>query len=157
MPYKPDERERRREADFRRLGTREPRCAQCGEDDPGPLELTPTGIICRECALRSDGKPATEKHHPAGKSNDRMSISIPANDHRVLSDHQRDWPERTLRNDGSPLRLSAALIRGWLSIARLIIDRTLGWVPAFLEWLDDRLRDRIGDRWWDVLGWEGRG
>jgi hypothetical protein len=62
----------------------------------------------------------------------------------------------TLRNpDGSPLLRAAASIRGWLDTLRLIMERTVGWVPAFLEWLDARLRVTIGVQWWVTLGYEG--
>jgi len=69
---------------------------------------------------------------------------------------QRDWPERTLRNpDGSPLLAAAAAIRGWLDILGLVVQRTVGHVPALLESLDARLRATYGDRWWEVLDMEG--
>jgi hypothetical protein len=75
---------------------------------------------------------------------------MPGNDHRIVSDNQHDWPLDTLRNpDGSPLLRAAASIRGWLDILRLIIERTVGWVPAFLEALDAWLRESLGERWWD--------
>lgn len=68
---------------------------------------------------------------------------------------QRDWPERTLRNpDGSPLLRAAGAIRGWLDVLRVIIDRAVGWIPPFLEWLDERLRAVHGNRWWLAPGWD---
>jgi hypothetical protein len=75
---------------------------------------------------------------------------MPGNDHRILSDYQHDWPLDTLRNrDGSPLLRAAASIRGWLDVLRLIIERTVGWVPALLEMLDAWLRGLVGERWWE--------
>jgi hypothetical protein len=75
---------------------------------------------------------------------------VPGNDHRILSDYQHEWPLGTLRNpDGSPLLRAAASIRGWLDILRLIIERTVGWVPALLEMLDAWLRELVGEHWWE--------
>jgi hypothetical protein len=75
---------------------------------------------------------------------------MPANDHGILSDYQQDWSLETLRNpDGSPLLRAAASVRGWLDTLRLIMERTVGWVPAFLEALDAWLRGSLGERWWE--------
>lgn len=68
---------------------------------------------------------------------------------------QRDWPVRTLRNPhGSPLLAAAAAMRGWLDVLRLILERTVGYIPAFLEELDKKLCERLGNRWWEELGLE---
>jgi len=97
-----------------------------------------------------------EAHHLAGRHNSEITVLIPANDHRILSDAQCDWGDETLRNpDRSPLLKAAAALRGWLDVLTLIIERTVGWIPAFLEWLDAALRREHGDHWWHVLGWEG--
>jgi len=79
------------------------------------------------------------------------------NDHRVADAYKRiDWPEKTLRSpDGSPLLRAAACIRGWLDLLRVVIDRTVGWVPDFLEHLSDWLVTKLGPRWWDDLDWPG--
>ena len=83
-------------------------------------------------------------------------MPIPANDHAVLTDRQHDWPAATLRNlDGSPLLVAAAALRGWLDVLRLLIERTVGWIPDALERLDDALRKHLGPGWWDAVGWEG--
>lgn len=149
-------REIRREAAYERLRTRQPRCQHCRETDPFTLHGEHPDITCYECFARSAGRSTTELHHPAGRRNSRATVPIPGNDHRVLSDIQRDWPERTLRNpDGSPLLAAAAAIRGWLDVLWLIIKRSVGHVPAFLELLDERLRLQYGDRWWEALGLEG--
>jgi hypothetical protein len=82
---------------------------------------------------------------------------VPANDHSTLTHkHQANWPRDTLRNpDGSPLLRAAAATRGWLDALRLIVERTVGWVPSFLERLDAWLRSKLGDRWWEEFaGWQ---
>ena len=150
------EREIREEAAYERLGTRRPRCQHCGEANPFALQGSHPDLTCYECSSRRIDRSPIEGHHPAGRHNSPATVPIPGNDHRVLSDMQRDWPERTLRNpDGSPLLAAAAAIRGWLDILGLVVQRTVGHVPALLESLDARLRATYGDRWWEVLDMEG--
>jgi hypothetical protein len=114
-------------------------------------------LICYECDARNNGKAETEKHHPCGRANDpSFTVAIPTNDHRVLSvDRQVDWPDDTLRNPGaSPLRKASASIRSWLDVLWLLIEHAIGWIPNFLEWLDDQLVERIGSTWATDWGWE---
>lgn len=149
-------REARLELRQRQLGTREPRCHLCGEEDPFALTGRHPEIVCYECMDGGANRSWVEAHHSAGRHNDDATVSVPGNDHRVLSDRQLDWPRETLRNpDGSPLLKAAAALRGWLDVLRLTLERTFVWIPPFLEWLDARLRESIGERWWVALGWEG--
>ncbi len=144
------------EQHLRRLGIRDPRCVNCGETNPAALTGTAPRIICYLCQALAAGRPPTEEHHPAGRNNSPVTVPIPANDHRVLSDMQRAWPESTLRNpDGSPLLVAAAMLRGWLDVLQLIIERTVGRIPPFLEALDRGLRSELGERWWERLDLRG--
>jgi hypothetical protein len=134
-----------------RLGTRNPRCTieGCGETDPRALTGTDPNIVCYEHRQLADAKTWVEQDHRPGQHNHPATTAIPANDHRILSAMQKSWPRDTLRNpDGSPLLKAAACVRGWLDLLRLILERTVGWVPPFLEMLDAWLRERIGDPWW---------
>lgn len=149
--------EERTEARLRALNTRDPRCSHPGCRECNPLALTGTdpNILCREHAADRHESSWTEQHHPVGRRNDPQTVPLPANDHAVLSELQALWPRETLRNpDGSPLRKAAAALRGWLDILRLIVERTVGWIPPFLETLDVWLCERLGPRWWQALGWE---
>lgn len=140
-------------------------CQLCHEEDPRCLrqielgargEERIAGTLCAGCHVQLQGKPPTEQHHPSARSNDTFTVSVPANEHAILTDWQHDWPVATLRNpDGSPLLAAAAALRGWLDLLRLIVERTVGWIPGFLEWLDGVLRSQVADRWWETLGWEG--
>ncbi len=124
------------------------RCA-CGETDPRCLTNTPDGVRCYGCQVEQRGRSSTEAHHPAGRHNLITTVRIPANEHRILSARQQSWPTATLRNpDGSPLLQAAAAIRGWMDVLALILERTVSWIPHFLEALDTWLRDRIDERWW---------
>jgi len=149
-----NDRDRRREAAYERLGTRSPCCQHCGETDPAALTGQYPDITCYDCLARQQGRSPVENHHLPGKANSPVTGSMPGNGHRVLSDWQRDWPARTLRNpDQSPLLGIAATIRGLIDWFRLMIDRYLGWIPESLETLDEILRRLFGDQWWGHLGW----
>jgi hypothetical protein len=141
---------------YQRLGTRKPFCTLCWELNIHVLTGSWPSILCYECERRVRGWTPLEMHHPAGQHNSPATVRIPANDHRFLSHLQNtEWPMETLRNpDGSPLRRAAAAIRGWLDVLRLIIERTVGWVPGFLEKLDGALTSKLGASWWGTLGME---
>jgi hypothetical protein len=151
-----NQQELRREQQLRRLNTRNPDCDVCGESEPAALIKIEGRIICYECKAKALGKSTAEWHHYAGKNNDSFSVPVHGNDHRVLSDYQRDWPTETLRNpNASPLLKAAASLRGWLDILRLLIERILGWIPPFLESLDGHLSSVIGEQWWVNLDLKG--
>lgn len=151
-----DDRDERLEQRLRQLGTRSPRCIGCAEADPFALCGVQPDMVCYECLAIGQGRGRGEGHHVSGQANDpRDVLDLLGNDHRALSAAQARWPADTLRNpDGSPLLKAAAAIRGWLDALLLILDRTVGWVPGFLEWLDSALREAIGPTWWIDLGWE---
>jgi len=123
----------------------------CGETNPTALVASD---CCYACSPRANGKHGVEKHHLAGRANSSFAVPLTANDHRIVTDLQVDWPHETLRNpDGSPLLLAAALLRGFLDVLRLIVERLL-WITGFLERLDHRLGERLGGRWWEDFGWQ---
>ncbi len=158
MRYEPKDEDRRREQAFERLGTRNPICRFCEETDWRTLEGTVPNIICHECAARLAGRTTVEGQHPSGQHNDpEARLPTRGNDHVMWDRGKRDWPERTLRNpDGSPLLKASAAVRTVLDWFRMILERVLGWVPEFLEWLDARLVEMVGRLWWKELGWQGR-
>jgi hypothetical protein len=63
-------REIRRQKALERLGSNNPRCIECGNDDPSCLE----------------------KHHIAGRGYDAETVIVCRNCHRTLSDWQKDHP-----------------------------------------------------------------
>ncbi len=129
------------------------RCESCGEIDPRCLSRVDGEARCYACQQEQAGKSAVENHHIAGQHNSPETVPVPANDHRVLSDRQINWPDKTLRNpEGSPLLMAAAVIRGWLDVLRLIIERTAGWIPAFLEQVDAWLSEHLGHGYWKLPG-----
>lgn len=153
----PGEWERLLEEQYRRLGTRTPRCLEPGCDETNPFAFTGVhpDLLCYEHRLIRAGRDWLEDHHWKGQHNDPLDKSpVPGDDHRVLSGLQQSWPRETLRNpDGSPLLVAAAALRGWLDVLWLMIVRTVGWIPEFLEQLDAWLRQQLAERWWDDFGW----
>ena len=63
-------REKRKQARLQRLGTNDPRCGMCGENDDRCMEL----------------------HHVADFKRDDATVCICRNCHRKMSDDQRDHP-----------------------------------------------------------------
>ncbi len=146
----------RLEAQRRRLGDRNPTCSVpgCTENDAFALTGTAPDVVCYEHRTARQGRDPVEAHHVAGRANDSdLTVPIPGNDHRVLSDLQRDWPIATLRNlESSPLIRAAGFLRGWLDVLWVILTRGVAWIPAFLERLDEFLTNHFGSEWWRTLG-----
>lgn len=146
-----------REARFRALGTRSPRCSVVGCKETDPCALTGTGpeIVCLEHRADEQGRSWIEDHHPAGQRNDAFTVPLPANDHGAISAWQSLWDRETLRNpDGSPLLRAAVWVRGWVEVMRAVIERGLDRIPGALERLDALLVEKLGARWWEALGWD---
>lgn len=142
----------RRETQRQRLGDHAS-CAKCGATNQICLTKKGETVVCYECHKADAGKATVERHHVAGRHNLPDTVPIPANDHRVLSDMQYEWPTETLRNpDESPLLKASATIRGWLDILLLIIHRSMGWIPDFLEEVDAWLREYVNQRYWTLDG-----
>ena len=80
IPLDPDD-ERRRQAAYRRLGSSEPQCIVCGEDDWRCLEL----------------------HHVAGRAYDELGVILCRNCHRKQSD-----PSSNAANPTDPPMLERA-------------------------------------------------
>ena len=131
------------------LGTRTPACA-CGENNPFALTGAAPTISCYECQAVTAGRARIEQQHVQGRHNGPDTIAMLGNDHRVADTFKRlDWPETTLRNpDADPLVRAAGYLRGWLDLLDVVIHRTVGWIPLFLENLATWLVARLGPRWW---------
>jgi hypothetical protein len=65
------EKERRKQKALERLGTNNPRCIRCGEDD----------WLC------------LERHHIAGQAFDDLTVIVCRNCHRKLSDNPKGYPQ----------------------------------------------------------------
>jgi hypothetical protein len=149
--------EARAEDAFERFGTREPHCRvpNCPVSDQRQI----TGdddeqLICYEHRAEQQGRSPIEDQHPAGRHNDaQFTVPFTGNLHRAMDDGKKDWPTKTLLNpDGSPALKAAACVRATGDWLLMIVGCLLGWVALFLEWLDERLTDLHGRRWWEELG-----
>lgn len=60
------------------------RCEECGSRCPEALERTKSGILCRACRLRRDGKGYVEQHHVLGRGV-KLTVPIHANLHATLT------------------------------------------------------------------------
>lgn len=76
-----------------------------------------------------------DNHHPAGKTNNAITIPVPVNDHRAdLSVAQQKWPGKTLANpDGNEQLAAAAGIRGFADTSLYLIEKLLLPVAEMLE------------------------
>jgi hypothetical protein len=136
----------RKSTAVRRIG-KNTRC-MCGETRVEAL--VGNSGICAECQRKKKGRAIRDSHHVAGKANSRVTVAIPANDHRaVLSVSQYDWPKTTLENpEWCPLRAAAACIRGFIETVCYLVDSLLRWIAEMLELLSDLLVERLGPGWW---------
>lgn len=155
MRYEPSDEDRRRERAYEGFGTRNPKCSVpgCGETNWRLITGSdPDSLLCYEHAAEAAGRSPIEGQHPPGHNNDQQFV-VPmlGNLHRLADEYKRDWPERTLRNpEGSPALKAAACVRAVIDWLRLMIDRMLGWIPPFLEWLDAKLSELHGAQWWQM-------
>ena len=142
----------RKEKYLRRLGTRDARCKFCGETRPAALQGTAPNIVCYECRQTRIGRSPIEKHHIAGRRNDSFTIPLIVNDHRVASDLQNDWPEKTLRNpSSSPLRTNAARVRGLADFLLIVSIRRITAIIKSLTETNDWLEQEFGPDLWQKV------
>lgn len=122
----------------------------CGESNPQALIPGSDPPTCAKCDRGKKKRRTFDDHHPFGKANSPITISIPVNDHRgMLTVAQHDWPAKTLENEeGSPLLTAAAMIRGFADIFLYLINKFLLWIADMLEYLDTILRRRLGRKYW---------
>lgn len=150
------QREIRRSRTITRVGV-DSTCS-CGEARGDALTVTDNGeVICYRCLCVRDGRSTRERHEPAGRRNDPFSVLIDANDHRVLSAMQRDWPPGFLSNrDGNPLIKVYTRVHGLIDTSQYVIpgapaafvrDSVIG-IPQYLETLNAALIDQLGTKWW---------
>jgi hypothetical protein len=122
----------------------------CGENRPEALIPGMKPPMCAACRRVKIGQISRDDHHPFGRANSSIMLSVPVNDHRArLSVDQMDWPKETLRNpQGSPLLSAAACIRGFIDVVLYLIEEGLLWIADMLEILDDFQVKKLGPKWW---------
>ena len=99
-PPSDDAYERRKQSRLHRLGTNSPRCAMCRNDDWRVIE----------------------EHHPDTRKRDKLTVFLCANDHRLVTDDQKDHPPGGLVCD--PFLLSVGnFLLGLADMLAVIIER----------------------------------
>jgi hypothetical protein len=95
-----DDQERRKQDRFHKLGTNNPCCATCGNNDWRVLE----------------------EHHVGTRKREKLVVLLCANDHRILTDYQNDHPKDHSDADDFLARAGHFLL-GLADMLRLILDR----------------------------------
>ena len=93
-------RDARRRRALERLGTKNPKCLFCDEDDPLCLEL----------------------HHPAGRAYDGTTVIVCRNHHRKLSDRQKDQPDK-IQDPPDRLEVIAHFLLGLADLFEFLIAK----------------------------------
>jgi hypothetical protein len=127
------------------------RCVDCGIDNPIVLHKDGEQWRCYECAKVRRGERPDEAHHILGKDVDPMTVDIPANLHRILSEAQLDVPEEIRgRSASNPLvwiiRLVCA-IRDYGQAIVAFLTRCANWLARLLA----RLEAHFGANWATAL------
>lgn len=128
------------------------KCADCGISNPVVLQEDGEHWRCYECAKIRRGERPDEAHHILGRDVHPMTIDIPANLHRILSEEQLAIPEEIRgRSPHNPLVWVIRLLCAVRSFGKAIVDFLTGginWLTRLLVALERRL----GAKWADVLG-----
>ena len=125
-------------------------CTHCGESRAELLIARSRPKLCMQCYSVRRGKKRTETQHLAGKANSSLTVEVPTNEHRMLSEAQYEWPPGILENrDGSPVLKAAAVLAGAADFIEDPIVRCIRNVVEFLHTLDVWLREKHGGPWWD--------
>ena len=127
------------------------RCADCGIDNPIVLHKDGEQWCCYECANVRRGKRPDEAHHIFGKDVHPMTIDIPANLHRIVSETQLDLPEEIRgRSASNPLVWIIRLLCAVRDFGQAII----GFLTGCINWLARllaRLEAAFGANWATAL------
>jgi hypothetical protein len=95
-----DDCERRKQSRLHKVGTNTPHCAICGNSDWRVIE----------------------EHHPDSRKRDKLVVLLCANDHRIVTDDQKDHPPGVECCD--PLLLSVGnFLLGLADMLAIIIER----------------------------------
>jgi hypothetical protein len=74
-------------------------CVDCGGRNRLLLCRSGKQVVCYRCRLRRRGRPEEELHHLGGRPGE-LTVRVPANLHRLLTELQRLW--RVTHEPGSP-------------------------------------------------------
>lgn len=128
------------------------RCGTCGIRNPAVLHRDGAAWHCYECATVQHGNGPTEAHHILGKAIHPMTVDVPANLHRILSEEQLNIPEKLRsRSPHNPLVWIIRLLCAIRDFGKAIVD-LLSTCVQWLTRLLTALEARFGEHWTDALG-----
>lgn len=126
-------------------------CGECGFADARALEPCGEDWQCYECAQKARGKATSEGHHVLTRKVSPVTVDVPGNLHRILSEQQLTIPK--VIRDAAPhdplafvVRLLGA-IRDFFNAVAEFLGRAIDWLLRLKEWLDAKL----GAKWIEQL------
>lgn len=119
------------------------RCAACGFADAVALEVWGERWRCYACSNLARGKPAEEAHHILPRKVSPVTVNVPANLHRVLSEKQLTIPKE-IRDAAphNPLAFVVTLLCAIRDFGMAVVEflgAAIQWLMRLMEWLDHRL------------------
>ena len=113
--------ERRKQLRLEKLGTNEPRCGVCGESDWRCIE----------------------QHHTAGQKNAPETVNLCANDHRRVTDPQKDHPAASPGAD-TLLLTAGEFMLGLHDMLKIILDKLYELGNALIERANSTAHPEMG-------------
>lgn len=110
MTKSPSDYDRRKQARLEKLGTDKPICGICGNTDWRTIE----------------------QHHIAGQKRDETVVLICANDHRIVTDDQKDHPEFDPAADPMLDKIGHFLL-GLADMLKLIVEKLYEYGHALIK------------------------
>ena len=110
MTKLPSDYERRKQSRLEKLGTDKPICGICGNSDWRTIE----------------------QHHPAQQMHDDMVVLICANDHRIVTDDQKDHPPFDPAADPLLDKIGHFLL-GLADMLKLIVEKLYEYGHALIK------------------------
>ena len=108
------------------------RCTVCGTNNRVVLAVWGDDWRCYQCSAWAHGRTVMEAHHLFTRKVSSVTIDIPANLHRELSDQQLAIPPDILKAaPDNPLAFALMLVYAIRDFARTIV----GYLDAVIEWL----------------------
>jgi hypothetical protein len=114
-------------------------CLDCGTTTRALLKAVESGWRCYECGNRAHGRSATELHHVLSRAVSDVTIEVPGNMHRQLSEQQRAIPkevsEAAPRDPLSFVLMVLYAIHGFALVMVNFLDAAIAWLQKHLAWL----------------------
>lgn len=119
------------------------RCARCGFGDAVALEAWGDKWRCYQCSNEARGRPTEEAHHILPRKVSPVTVNVPVNLHRILSEQQLTIPKE-IRDAAPhhPLAFVVTLLCAVRDFGLAIVGflgAAIQWLLRLMEWLDTKL------------------